>query len=113
VSIDGHEINLHSLTILALQSAGKVSSEALTAGAVVRDLLLGPRGSVITLILKHKLHNPRSLSETRNVLPETKSPVLIQTMLPTQSVDLTVVQPAKSAKKHISGRSKNTRCCWR
>mmetsp|Transcript_30906 Transcript_30906/g.64808 ORF Transcript_30906/g.64808 Transcript_30906/m.64808 type:complete len:287 (+) Transcript_30906:2557-3417(+) len=113
VSIDGHEINLHSLTILALQGAGKVSSEALTAGAVVRDLLLGPRGSVITLILKHKLHNTKALLETQDVLSETKSPVLIQTLLPTQSAELTVPLAAKSTKKHISGRTKNSRCCWR
>ena len=67
VSIDGHEVNLHNLTILALQGAGKVSSEALTAGAVVRDLLLGPRGSVITLILKYQLHNTKTLLETQSL----------------------------------------------
>jgi hypothetical protein len=113
VSIDGHEINLHSLTILALQGAGKISSEALTAGVVVRDLLLGPRGSVITLILRHKVHNPKTLSETQNTIPESKSAVLIQTLPPTQSAELTVPQAAKPKQKHISGRSKKSRCCWR
>ncbi len=51
LSIDGQEINMHTLAILTLKGAA-MGHDNPTPETVVRDLLSGPRGSLVTLILK-------------------------------------------------------------
>lgn len=105
VTIDGHEINLHSLTILALQGAGKKTSDNLTTASVVRNMLQGSRGSLLTLIIKRQGAQSDKLAAKKAVAV----PILIATPTPNDtelsatplSADISAVSKTKKKRQGV------------
>ena len=118
LSIDGQEINIHSLTILALQNAAKLTGN-LTNVLVVQDLLLGPKGSLDTLILKRKPKTTTVASEDAAQSLVLSEPGILNpkhNTLENPIIKDSGVERAAVASKKLRDRSRSkttSRCCWR